>query len=111
MTRLPIVAMLGIVVLTGRVLDRTTGQGLPHVSVYVGDASATTNASGRFIVRHLKPGPTDVTLKSDDVPTQHYLIRIGAGTTNHDFRACSTTLDYNCGTPALHDSGGGGSAG
>ncbi len=106
-----LVAMLGVVLLTGRVLDRTTGQGLPNVVVRAGAASATTDAQGRFIVHDAKLGLTDVTLKSDDVPAQHYSIRIGTGTTHHDFRACSTTLDYNCGTPALHDSNGSGSAG
>ncbi len=111
MRRLPVAAVLAVLVLSGRVLDRTTGQGLPHVVVRAGAASATTDASGRFAVRNVKRGLSDVTLKSDDVPTQHYSVRIGTGTTRHDFRACSTTLDYNCGTPALHDSGGGGSAG
>lgn len=111
MTRLPIATLLAVLVLSGRVLDRTTGQGLPHVVVHAGAASATTDANGRFSIHAVKAGMTDVTLKSDDVPAQHYSIEIGAGTTHHDFRACSTTLDYNCGTPALHDSGGGGSAG
>jgi hypothetical protein len=111
MNRFPIATLLAVLVFSGRVLDRTTGQGLPHVVVQAGAAHATTDATGRFSMRNVKAGLADVTVKSDDVPTQHYAVRIGAGTTHHDFRACSTTLDYNCGTPALPDSGDGGSAG
>ncbi len=111
MNRIPVAAIFAVLVFSGRVLDRTTGQGLPHVVVEVGNARATTDANGRFSIRNAKPGRSNVTVKSDDVPTQHFPITIGTTGAHLDLRVCSTTLDYNCGTPALHDSDGGGSAG
>ncbi len=97
---------LALAVLSGRVLDRTTGQGLAHVRVSAGSAHAVTDASGRYVLRGVKPGVATVTLESDDVPVERESIVLGAGTTRHDFRACSTTLDYNCAAPALPGSGG-----
>jgi hypothetical protein len=91
--------VLAVVVLSGRVLDRTTGQPLAHVRVGSGRVSATTDAAGRFTLRGLHPGRVDLRLESDDVPVQHASVTLGAGTTHRDLRACSTTLDYNCSSP------------
>jgi protocatechuate 3,4-dioxygenase beta subunit len=98
-----------LAVLSGRVLDRTTGQGLAHVHVSASAVRVTTDASGHYILRGLKPGATAVTLESDDVPAQHFTVTVGSGTTAHDFRACSTTLDYSCAAPALPGGAGGAS--
>jgi protocatechuate 3,4-dioxygenase beta subunit len=109
--RLSVAAILAVLVFSGRVLDRTTGQGLPHVVVELGNAKTTTDANGRFAIHNPKPGPSNVTVKSDDVPTQRFPINIGTAGAHLDLRVCSTTLDYSCGTPALPNSDGGGSAG
>jgi hypothetical protein len=109
--RFSIATLCAVLVIVGHVFDRTTGQGLPHVVVELGDARATTDANGRFSIRGAKRGTTTVTVKSADVPSQHFAIHVEAGTTHLDLHVCSTTLDYNCGAPALHDSGGSGSAG
>jgi hypothetical protein len=95
-----------LAVLSGHVFDRTTGQGLAHVRVSVGSAHAVTDAAGRYVLRGVKPGAATVTLESDDVPLERESIVLGAGATRHDFHACSTTLDYNCGAPILPSSGG-----
>ncbi len=100
---------IALAVLSGRVLDRTTGQGLAHVHVSASTLRATTDASGRYVLRGLKPGATAVTLESDDVPAQHFTVTVGSGTTAHDFRACSTTLDYSCAAPVAPDGSGGAS--
>ncbi len=100
---------LALAMLTGHVLDRTTGQGLAHVRVTAGSAHATTDRSGSFTLRGLKAGPLAVTLESDDVPVQHFTVTV-RGATEHDFRACSTTLDYSCGAPALPNAPGGGAS-
>jgi hypothetical protein len=95
--------------LSGRVFDRTTGQALAHVRVSAGAASATTDAAGRYTLRGLHAGTASVTLESDDVPAQHFTVTVGPHATEHDFRACSTTLDYDCGAPAQTGPGGGAS--
>jgi protocatechuate 3,4-dioxygenase beta subunit len=89
-----------VVVLSGSVFDRTTGQPLRDVRIVAGTHTATTDVHGRYALRVLKRGPLAITLESDDVPPQHFTVTVGAGTTHADFRACSTTLDYNCGAPA-----------
>ena len=63
-------------------------------------ASAYTNADGRYRIAKLAPGSYDVSLSSDDVPTQLLHVTVGtkpAQTAN--FVACSITLDYSCGRP------------
>ena len=99
-----VLAPLAVVtlVLVGRVLDRTTGQPLPHVRVAVaGGPHAASDAEGRFVLRGLHGRRIVVTLESDDVPPQHVGVTLASrGTTTHDVRACSTTLDYSCGAPA-----------
>lgn len=101
--------VLALVILAGRVLDRTTGQPLAHVRVSSGHISATTDSAGRFMLRGLHPGRADLLLESDDVPAQHATVTLGTGTTYHDLRACSTTLDYNCSSPDAPAAPGGAS--
>jgi protocatechuate 3,4-dioxygenase beta subunit len=105
----PLALAFALAVLSGRVLDRTTGQGLAHVRVSAAATRATTDAAGRYVLRGLKPGATAVTLESDDVPAQHFTVIVGSGANAHDFRACSTTLDYSCAAPAAPDGAGGAS--
>jgi protocatechuate 3,4-dioxygenase beta subunit len=83
-------------VLSGRVLDQTTGQPLAGVHLQAGRASATTDAHGRYALRGLHAGPVTLVLESDDVPPQQLSVTLGPASTRHDLRACSTTLDYNC---------------
>ena len=103
------IVALALAILTGHVLDRTTGQGLAHVRVTAGASHTTTDASGTFTLRGLKAGSLAVTLESDDVPAQHFTLTV-RGATQHDFHACSTTLDYSCGAPALPNAPGGGAS-
>ena len=98
------------VLVLGHVLDRTTGQGLAHVRVSAAGATSTTDAAGAYALRGLKPGTIAITLESDDVPAQHFTVRVNGTTTRHDFRACSTTLDYSCSGPAVPASNGGGAS-
>ena len=99
-------------VLAGRVLDRTTGQPLAHVVVRASSGPrATTDANGRFVLHGLHGRSVRVTLESDDVPEQHVTVPLAArATTHHDLRACSTTLDYNCGAPVPTSTDGSGAA-
>jgi hypothetical protein len=100
---------LALVILAGRVLDRTTGQPLAHVRVSSGHVGVTTDSAGRFVLRGLHPGRAELLLESDDVPAQHATVTLGTGTTHHDLRACSTTLDYNCSSPDAPAAPGGAS--
>ena len=89
---------LVLVVLSGRVLDRTTGQPLPGVTVTtLAGKHAKTDAKGRYTLRGLHFGALVLILESDDVPPQRIEVRIGSSKTLRDVRACSTKLDYNCG--------------
>lgn len=97
---------LVLVVLSGRVLDRTTGQPLPNVRITTATgARATSDAKGRYALRGAARGTLVLTLESDDVPPQHVEVRVGGAATHRDLRACSTTLDYTCGTHAPSDGG------
>ncbi len=98
-----------VAVFSGHVLDKTTGQPLAGVHVALGAAHATTDKAGRFALNRVRPGTTTITLESDDVPLQRITVTIGAPATARDLRACSTTLDYNCGAPSAPAGGTGGS--
>lgn len=103
---------LVLIVLSGRVLDRTTGQPLPGVRVSASSgSSATSDAAGRYVLIGLHGPTVTLTLESDDVPPQRIDVRLKAPRTSRDLRACSTTLDYRCGAPAPSDASGGGGAG
>jgi protocatechuate 3,4-dioxygenase beta subunit len=91
-----VLAPLAFAVLLGTVNDRTTGQPLAGVTVSVGNARATTHADGSYRLTKVKPGAATLTASSDDVPPQQFTLTIGATTTRHDLRVCSTTLDYSC---------------
>ncbi len=95
----PAATAFAVLLLSGSVLDRTTGQPLAHVRVVSGGLRATTDTGGHYTLRGVKRGTLAITLESDDVPAQHFSVKIGGGTNHADFRACSTTLDYNCGAP------------
>ena len=88
-----------LAVLLGTVADRTTSQPLPGVTVSSGAVHATTRADGTFRLAGLKPGRATLSLSSDDVPPQRFPVTIGKTTSHVALRACSTTLDYNCGPP------------
>ena len=100
---------LALVVVSGQVTDKTTGQPLPGVRILltVHGAAATkrspsgwTNADGRFRIVKVPSGTYDVSLSSDDVPTQVFRLKVGAKSSQTaDFVACSITLDYSCGQP------------
>ena len=99
---------LSLGTLSGRVLDTTTGQPLPHVTVRAGNAHGVTDARGRFALRGVRLGDVPVTLESNDVPLQHVTVHLGARAASHDLRACSTTLDYHCGgAPSAPGAAGG----
>ncbi len=99
-------ALALVVVLNGRVLDRTTGQPLVGVEVSTGGRHARTDAKGRYALRNLRPGRYTLTLQSHDVPAQTFRVTVRAPATRFDMRACSTTLDYGCGRPLAPTGGG-----
>jgi hypothetical protein len=86
-------------VLLGTISDRTTGQPLAGVDVSLGAAHAKTHDDGSFRLSGLKPGRSTLLVSSDDVPPQRFPVTVGAAATRVQLRACSTTLDYNCGPP------------
>jgi hypothetical protein len=93
--------LLALTVLAGYVVDRTTGQPLTGVDVQVEGgakvAPARTNDAGKYTLRGLAPGRYTLTLRSDDVPPQHFEIVVRAGKAQQfNITACSTTLDYSC---------------
>jgi hypothetical protein len=83
-------------VLSGRVLDTTTGQPLPGVHVRAGSTTSTSDAHGRYALHGLHAGTLTLVLESDDVPPQQLSVTIGTKSLERDLHACSTTLDYNC---------------
>jgi hypothetical protein len=95
---LGVIGILGVTLLSGRVLDRTTGQPLSNVQIHAARASTSTDKDGRFRLTGLTPGTYTLTLQSDDVPLERVRVTIKAGRNVRDVRACSTTLDYGCGT-------------
>jgi len=92
--------LVAVAVFSGHVVDKTTGQPLAGVRVALGAAHAITDKAGRFALRGVRSGSATVTLQSNDVPLQRVTVTISAPATARDLRACSTTLDYNCGAPA-----------
>lgn len=98
-----------LIVLSGRVLDRTTGQPLPSVRVSASTGQQTkSDAGGHYALRGLRRGSLTLTLESDDVPPQRIEIRVTKPRTQRDLRACSTTLDYRCGTVTPSEGGSSG---
>ncbi len=93
--------LLVLAVLTGKVVDRTTGQPLTGVDVRVQGAAkvapARTDDAGRYTLRGLAPGRYTLSVSSDDVPPQTFAVSVRAVKTQpFNITACSTTLDYSC---------------
>jgi hypothetical protein len=92
------VLAIALVIVTGSVADRTTGQPLPGVTVAIGTAHTVSRADGSFRLSVAKAGPAVVSVSSDDVPPQQFNVKVGPPA-RVNLRVCSTTLDYNCGPP------------
>jgi hypothetical protein len=91
---------LALVTFWGTLLDKTTNQPLTGVRINAagpGTARASTDFRGKFTLINLRPGDYTITVQSKDVPQQHFRFKITRGTTQ-TLKACSTTLDYQCGT-------------
>jgi hypothetical protein len=101
-SRLAPVASLLLVMLIGRVTDRTTGQPLPGVEVLVTGKQSVhtyTRADGTYRLQPVKAGRYLITLASDIVPTQLFHVTVGTETRQTvNLVACSLSLDYPCGT-------------
>ncbi len=94
--------VLAFATFSGTLVDRTTGQPLTHVHVYVAGPSAEddiTDAHGQFTLKNLKPGSYTVTVESNDVPQQTFKVTLSHRITVLTIKACSTTLDYHCAAP------------
>ena len=92
---------LALVTFWGTLLDKTTNQPLTAVRVNAtgpSTARSATDSRGKFTLTNLKPGDYTITVQSKDVPQQSFPFRITRSTTQ-TIKACSTTLDYHCGTP------------
>lgn len=92
---------LALVTFWGTLLDQTTNQPLTGVRVNAGgpsSARASTDSRGKFTLSNLKPGHYTITVQSKDVPQQSFDYKITKSTTQ-TIKACSTTLDYHCGSP------------
>ncbi|MGZ3496598.1 MAG: carboxypeptidase regulatory-like domain-containing protein [Vulcanimicrobiaceae bacterium] len=104
-------AALAIALFVGHVTDKTTGQALSGVTVQAagehGTATATTDHDGRFEFEHLTPGRYTLTLSSKDVPVQVFHITVTGEPQSVSVKACSTTLDYECGSGSSSPSSGG----
>jgi hypothetical protein len=95
------IVVLVLTVLTGNIVDRTTGQPLTGVDVSAHGstkiAPARTDDAGHFTLRGLAPGKYTLTVSSDDVPPQAFEVSVRAVKTQRlTITACSTTLDYSC---------------
>ncbi len=103
-TRAALTVALVLSVFAGRLVDTTTGQPLPGVSIRLAgpsSASVTSDRLGRFRIKALKPGSYTVKMQSQDVPQQQIGVTLRANTTTVlDIKICSTTLDYHCGGAA-----------
>lgn len=109
-TRTILSLTLALATFSGQLVDQTTGQPLTHVHVHASGPSArdaVSDAHGRFTLKDLRPGGYTIAVQSDDVPQQTFHVRLATGrTTVLTMKACSTTLDYHCGTPAQPGGGG-----
>lgn len=93
-----IVLAAALATLSGRVTDKTTGQPLAAVHVHVGQRGATTDADGRYVLRGLPASRYTLRIVSNDVPPESVTVTLRPGSNRRDVRACSTTLDYGCGS-------------
>ena len=106
---LPTLATLAIVLLVGRITDKTTGQPLVGVHVRATGAyaarTAVTDRNGRYTIPGLRPGRYRIRISSNDVPPQTFHVTVERTPQTYDITACSTTLDYEC-DPGSPFSGG-----
>lgn len=89
-----------LAIVAGQISDRTTGQPLTGVNVQIDGKHAITDDRGHYAVKGVRPGVRAMTIGSKDVPAQHFHVTVKEPSTRFDTEACSTTLDYNCSTPA-----------
>jgi hypothetical protein len=99
-------------VVSGTLLDTTTGQPMSGVHVALRGPSAartTSDKQGRFMFRMLQPGRYTLVVESHDVPrqTRSFTLRTGQRYTTK-MHVCSTTLDYSCGGGGSPGAGGAG---
>jgi protocatechuate 3,4-dioxygenase beta subunit len=99
--RLRSILLIAVTIVTGQIVDRTTGQPLTGVDVGVAGgpkvAPARTNDAGKYTLHGVAPGKYTLTLSSDDVPPQTFTLVVKAAKTQQfNLTACSTTLDYSC---------------
>lgn len=100
--------VFGLVTFWGTLLDKTTNQPLTMVHVSAAGPSSArseTNSRGKFTLSKLKPGRYTITVQSKDVPQQSFDFSITRNSTRA-IKACSTTLDYRCGSPQAGGSSG-----
>jgi hypothetical protein len=97
-SKLSAIATLALIVLVGHVIDATTRQPLPNVTIAVGSAQTTTDAHGAYRLAGLKPGRYTLSASSKDVPLQRrsLVLKPDSPQTTLDLVLCSTTLDYSC---------------
>lgn len=97
----PLAAAAALTLLIGHVTDKTTGQPLAGVHVtangHAGRYSATTNTRGLFHLA-LPGGHYRLRFSSADVPPQQQDVTVSGKRQSITLQACSTTLDYSCGS-------------
>jgi hypothetical protein len=91
--------IFALIVFTGHLADRLTGQDMAGVTVTIAGAKArpvTTDSTGRFRVR-LAPGTYTLRFESQDVPLQQFPLKLApVKMASRDYKICSVTLDYRC---------------
>jgi len=95
-----VTAALTLPVLSGRIVDRTTGQPMFGVHVTItGAANATTitNRVGRYTLRNLRPGRYRIAVRGKGMPTVRRRITLSNKNAVANFVVCSVALDYSCG--------------
>jgi hypothetical protein len=109
MKSLPLSFLAALAILTGTITDKTTGQPLVGVTVTATHAgvqlSAKTNSQGQFVFKRIADGDYALHLSSRDVPPQTMQVKVAGKATHVSLQACSTTLDYRCGSPNMPGGG------
>ncbi len=95
-------AALALVILVGRITDRTTGQSLAGLEITANGPSharARTDADGRYIFRSLRPGRYLIDVRGKGVPTVAKHIVLHDGKVTENITVCNVALDYSCANP------------